>query len=153
MIAAGGGSAGGHVATTTAVIEAFNEEGEDTSVSSKPKVLVLFNPVIDNGPEGYGYERVKEHWEKFSPLHNIKKGMPPTIMFLGTKDALIPVSTGEAFKKKVEEVGGACELVLYKDMGHGFFNKIRYNNTLYRTDKFLVKHGFLTGEPTIKENQ
>ena len=53
-IVAGGGSAGGHIAAATASLSTFDEEGEDTSVSCIPKALLLFNPVFDNGPEGFG---------------------------------------------------------------------------------------------------
>ncbi|MCP3928596.1 MAG: alpha/beta hydrolase fold domain-containing protein, partial [Bacteroidetes bacterium] len=42
-IIAGGGSAGGHIAAATATVKGFNEEGEDTSISCRPKALVLFN--------------------------------------------------------------------------------------------------------------
>ena len=48
-IIASGGSAGGHLAAATALIEDFNESSDDLSVSSIPNALVLFNPVIDNG--------------------------------------------------------------------------------------------------------
>ena len=51
-IAAGGGSAGGHVAAATGTTEGFEEEGEDLDVSARPDALVLFNPVFDNGPDG-----------------------------------------------------------------------------------------------------
>ena len=49
-LAAGGGSAGGHVAAATGTLTGFNEEGEDTSISCIPNALVLFNPVFDNSP-------------------------------------------------------------------------------------------------------
>ena len=52
-VAAGGGSAGGHVAAATATTKGFNEAGEDLSVSCRPNVLVLFNPVYLNGPTVY----------------------------------------------------------------------------------------------------
>jgi acetyl esterase/lipase len=104
-IIAGGGSAGGHVAATTATIQAFDESSDDLSISPKPQALLLFNPVIDNSEKGYGYSRVEAYWKEFSPLHNIKKGIPPTIFICGTKDNLIPVATGELFKKKIEKVG------------------------------------------------
>ncbi len=55
LLAAGGGSAGGHVAAAAALIEGFNETDEDLTVSCRPNTLVLFNPVIDNGPNGYGH--------------------------------------------------------------------------------------------------
>lgn len=54
-----GGSAGGHLAAAIASIDGFNDATDDLSVSCKPNLLVLFNPVLDNGPEGYGYDRVK----------------------------------------------------------------------------------------------
>ena len=49
-IAAGGGSAGGHIAAATALLDGFGEPGADAVVSARPDALVLFNPVIDNGP-------------------------------------------------------------------------------------------------------
>jgi acetyl esterase/lipase len=153
-LAAGGGSAGGHVAAATGTVQDFDEEGEDTSVSAVPNALVLFNPVYDNGPDGYGHDRVREHWQDISPLHNIRRGMPPAIVFLGTRDKLIPVATGEAFRDKMREVGVKSELVLFEGQQHGFFNYGRGDNSNYlRTveamDRFLASLGFLTGEPTI----
>jgi acetyl esterase len=132
-IAAGGGSAGGHVAAATAMLKGFNEEGEDTSVSCKPAALVLFNPVFDNGPTGYGYERVKEYWQEFSPMHNLDSSALPTLVMLGTNDDLIPVATAEAYKAKMDELGVRCDLILYEEQPHGFFNKAKYEETLQAT--------------------
>lgn len=143
-IAASGGSAGGHLAAACYTNETFNEESDDLTISSKPDVLVLFNPVIDNSKEGYGYERVKDHYLEFSPLHNIRKGFPPTVFFLGTKDKLIPVSTAELFKQKIESVGSRCDLFLYKDQGHGFFNKNKnQEDILSKVDAFLQSIGYI----------
>ena len=145
-LVAGGGSAGGHVAATTGVLKGFNEEGEDVSVSCRPVALVLFNPVFDNGPEGYGYDRVKGYWEDFSPLHNLDASAPPTLVMLGTKDKLIPVATAEAYKAKMEELGVRCDLILYDDQPHGFFNKAKYDETLQAADQFLVSLGYLSAK-------
>ncbi|MGE4490120.1 MAG: alpha/beta hydrolase, partial [Kiritimatiellales bacterium] len=123
MLAAGGGSAGGHVADATALVDKFNEAGEDTSVSCRPDALVLFNPVFDNGPNGYGYDRVKGYWKDFSPMEHISKDAPPTLVQLGTKDSLIPVATAEKYKALMEKAGVRCDLVLYEGQPHGFFNK------------------------------
>ncbi len=145
-IAAAGGSAGGHLAAAAAVIEGYNEEGEDLSVSCIPNALVLFNPVFDNGPGGYGYNRIGEAYKEFSPLHNIQQGMPPAVVFLGSEDALIPVETANYFKTVMEKVGSRCELFLYEGEGHGFFNFRNYANytsTTGRTDKFLTSLGIL----------
>lgn len=152
QIIASGGSAGGHLAAATATIEKYNDVDDDLSVSCIPNALVLFNPVIDNGPGGYGFERVGEEYLYFSPLHNLRSGVPPTIIFLGTNDKLIPVETALYYKKVMEKVKSRCELNLYEGQGHGFFN---YNNTEFyletvrKTDEFLNSLGYLSGSPTI----
>jgi acetyl esterase/lipase len=154
-IIAAGGSAGGHLAAATALVQPYNEPG-DPPVSCVPNALVLFNPVIDNGPGGYGYERIGEHFFAFSPLHNIRAGAPPTIFFLGTADNLIPVETAEYYQTVMEKVGSRCELHLYEGAGHGFFNKGRagghYYKTVLATDKFLTALGYLSGEPTLTKD-
>jgi acetyl esterase/lipase len=121
-IAAGGGSAGGQVAAATAVSPAFDAPDEDTKISARPNALVLFNPAYDNGPEGAGYELVKERWRDFSPMHNIQKGMPPALVFLGTNDRIIPVATAKEFQKRMHDVGSRSELMLFEGQPHGFFN-------------------------------
>ena len=147
-VAAGGGSAGGHVAAATATVPGLDEEGDDGTVSAKPSALVLFNPVYDNGPGGYGHDRVGERYKEISPMHNIGQGVPPTIVFLGTKDKLIPVATAEKYKRLVEEAGGRCDLHLYDGQPHGFFNyrggkNPCYDKTVAAADAFLVDLGYL----------
>ena len=152
-IAAGGGSAGGHVAAATGNVPGLDEPKEDPAVSSKPNALALFNPVYDNGPSGYGYSRVKDRYQEISPMHNIRKGAPPTIVFLGDKDKLVPVSTAKTYQKKMEAVGSRCDLHVYKNQPHGFFNRSKSNQhfllTVGEMDRFLVDLGYLQGEPTI----
>lgn len=152
-IIASGGSAGGHLAAATALIDDYNESIDDLTISCIPNTLVLFNPVIDNGPGGYGYERIGEAYKNFSPLHNIKKGAPPTLFFLGTKDVLIPVETAKYYKVVMEKVDTQCELKLYEGQGHGFFNYRNpefYKQTIFETDQFLQSLGYLEENPIIK---
>ncbi|MDA7503936.1 alpha/beta hydrolase [bacterium] len=147
-LVAGGGSAGGHVAAAVATVPGLNAETDPKDVSCVPNALVLFNPVYDNGPTGYGYSRVKDRYKEISPLHNIRDGMPPAIVFLGTKDTLIPVSTGELFKEKMKAAGSDSVLKLYEGEPHGFFNQNKgdgsnYRDTVAAMDEFLKKHGFI----------
>jgi len=142
-IAAGGGSAGGHVAAATAVVDAFDDPTDDRSISCRPNALVLFNPVFDNGPKGYGYDRVKAYWKDISPMHQLDAQTPPTIVFLGTRDKLIPVATGEAYQSKMRALGVRCDLHLYQGQPHGFFNKGEpYRDTLEKSVAFLKSLGF-----------
>ncbi len=154
-VAAGGGSAGGHVAAATGNCSGLEEKGENLKISSKPDALVLFNPVYDNSSKGFGHDRVKPRWKEISPMHNIRKGAPPTIVFLGTKDNLIPVSTAQEYEKRLVAVGSRSVLHLYEGAAHGFFNKGRegdaYPDTVIKMDDFLNSLGWLKGEPTIKK--
>lgn len=145
-IVASGGSAGGHLAAATGIVPGLEEENENLLVSSKPDALVLFNPVFDNGPDGYGYGRIGDRYPEISPLHNISAGAPPAIVFLGTNDRLIPVSTAENFKARMEEAGNRCDLFLYEDQGHGFFNyknPENYRKTILETARFLESLGYI----------
>lgn len=143
-IVASGGSAGGHLAAATALIKDFNDPGDDLSVSCIPNALILFNPVIDNGPGGYGFERIGEKYKEFSPLHNIQKDAPPTILFLGSEDKHIPVETAKYYQTVMKKVGSRCELFLYEGAAHGFFNKPEYHpQTLLETGQFLESIGYL----------
>ncbi|MGB0154334.1 MAG: alpha/beta hydrolase [Verrucomicrobiales bacterium] len=150
---AGGGSAGGHVAATTGICDGLEGPDEDLSVSSKSQALLLFNPVYDNGPDGYGHDRVTEWFPAISPAHNITKGDPPTIVFLGSKDKLIPVSTAKKFRDDQEALGIKSELHVYEGEPHGFFNlklgqgkKEHFIDTILKTDAFLVGLGYLEDE-------
>lgn len=144
-IAAGGGSAGGHIAAATALVSAFDPENEDLSISSVPNALLLFNPVANNGPGGYGHDRVEAYWEAFSPLHNIGPGAPPTLFLCGTEDHLIPVSDVERYERAMQAVGARCEVHLYEGATHGFFNegKEHYAPTVVAMDAFLRSLGYL----------
>jgi len=152
-IVAAGGSAGGHLAAATALIDDYNENTDDISISCIPNALILFNPVFDNGPGGYGFERIGNAYKTFSPLHNIKTGAPPTIIFLGTNDQLVPIETAKYYQKVMNKVNSRCELFLYEGEGHGFFNYKNfeyYKKTIAESDKFLQSLGYLNKEPTIE---
>lgn len=158
-IAASGGSAGGHLAAAAATVSGLNDPNDNLKVSAKPNALVLYNPVFDNGPTGYGYERVGERYPEISPIHNIDKFTPPTIVFLGTKDHLIPVETAKLYQQKMEAAGNRCDLFLYEDQKHGFFNfredskdgNRYFTETLVQTDLFLESIGYLRGKPTLEK--
>lgn len=151
-IIAAGGSAGGHLAAATALINGYNEKSDNLKISCKPNALVLYNPVIDNGPGGYGYNRIGDEYKNFSPLHNIRAGAPPTIIFLGTNDSLIPVETVQYYQMVMSKVGSRCELRLFEGEGHGFFNYKNFENyrkTLSESDSFLQSLGYIKKEPMV----
>lgn len=152
-LAAGGGSAGGHVAAAAGTLAGWDEPDEDHSISSVPDALVLFNPVFDNSPEGFGNSRLGERWRELSPLHNIRPGVPPTVVFLGSEDKHLPVATAQQYCQVMEQAGARCDLHVYEGQPHGFFNYRDGTNPLYAAtvremDAFLESLGHLRGQPS-----
>lgn len=147
-IASAGGSAGGHLAACVGMLDGNDDPHNDTTVSPRSNAMLLFNPVFNNGPEGWGHQRVGDRYREFSPAHNISPDDPPAIVFLGSEDKLIPVKIVEDFKAGMTKAGVHCETRIYKGQGHGFFNARGgdnrfYKETLAAADAFLVSLGWL----------
>jgi acetyl esterase/lipase len=153
-VASGGGSAGGHVAACTGVIEGHEEEGEDLKVSSMPAAMVLFNPGVGTpSGKGFGSGYFKEHPD-LSPAKNVREGLPPTIIFHGTADTTVLFEDVEEFTALMEKAGNDCTLVPCEGQKHGFFNFGRgdsFEKTVTETDGFLARLGYLEGEPRVRE--
>ena len=169
-IAAGGGSAGGHIAAATACCDHIDEAGEDTGTSAVPNAVVMFNPGLIVGeyepPTDISDEQKKVMDNRFgasesrniSPYHHIRKDLPPMIIFTGEADTVTPVLAAKMFTKKMKEADNRCELHTYAGQGHGFFNKGRegskyFRLTMHETDRFLKSLGWLEGEPTIGNDE
>lgn len=166
-IVASGGSAGGHLAAATGTVKDFTGD-KDTSVSFRPNAMVLFNPVIDLTPdESKSGKALDKHLnimarlgakpEELSPMDHVKAGVPPTIIFHGKQDPLIPFATIEVFGKAMKTAGNRCEVVGFEGQQHGFFNPGRSDDnkcfieTLRLADRFLVSLGYLKGKPTTEK--
>ncbi len=165
-IVAAGGSAGGHLAACTGVIRDFDEPGEDTSISSAPNAMALFNPALVLAPVGdYGKdsrrlagmgERMGVEPKKLSPYHHVRGGLPPTVVFHGTDDRTVALVTAEMFRDAMQDAGNSCQLHAYPGQGHGFFNYNRDGGAMYRAtlrslDEFLIDLGYLQGSPTVAQ--
>ncbi len=165
-IAAGGGSAGGHIAGCTGTLPGLDEAGEDAQVSSVPDAMVLFNPALTLAPVdgndfgGFGArlpaEKLGAEPVAISPTHNVKAGVPPTIVFHGKADTTVPFATVEVFAAAMKKAGNRCEVAGFEGQQHGFFNFGRGDNsmflaTLTQADKFLASLGWLGGEPTVEK--
>jgi acetyl esterase/lipase len=155
-IAAGGGSAGGHLAASTALLKGFDEVNENLKISSVPNALVLFNPVLDIPEILYQLPKrmvkaLKGRETEISPMHHLFTGAPPTIIFHGTADESVPFHQATKYCDKMKEYGNRCEVVPFENLGHGFF---RYNPaflaTMESTVKFLISIGYLKEEPIIR---
>jgi len=140
-----GGSAGGHLAVSTALFDQVNEEGDDLAVSASPNVLVLLFPVIDTSKEGYGQAKIGERWQELSPAHNVRAGLPPTLTFHGTGDTVTPFAGAKAFHEAMLKAGNRSELDVNEGGAHGYLmrDKALFDDTMKKTDAFLKSLGLL----------
>lgn len=146
-IVAAGGSAGGHLAASLAMLEGFDEPSDDLGISPRPQALILLNPAVyvdyGDGPEGFE-GRAKEA----SPILHIRPGLPPTLVMHGTKDETVPYPLSRLFCTLMRRAGNECRLVTFEGRGHGFFNYEKGNLPDFRRslaiiDRFLVEIGYL----------
>lgn len=151
-IIASGGSSGGHLALSTAIISGYNEPTDDLSVSCVPNALVLFNPLIDTGPGGYGYGSIGAAYKNFSPIHNIQKGAPPILLLMGTEDKYVPMATALYFETVMKKVNNPFKLIFFEGQGHSFFNYSNfefYKKSVLEADKFLQSLDYLKSNPKV----
>lgn len=119
-----GGSAGGLLAASAALRQPAN---------ARPAALVLFNPVVDISgdilsrglPNAAAAEPglSERTLRAISPTTMPLAALPPTIIFHGTADKLVPFATVEAFCAKAQAAGRVCRLERYPGYGHSFYQR------------------------------
>ena len=148
-IAAGGGSAGGHIAACTTLTPGLDAAGEDTTISCKANALVLYNPVLFFGPQIAQQIGNDEALAKaLSPTLHLEKDSPPTLLMYGTADFLL--TQGNDFMKRSKELGHKSEMFLAEGQPHGFYNKPPWRGkTTQRMVEFLESIGYLSAAKAI----
>ncbi|MEQ1828317.1 MAG: alpha/beta hydrolase [Pirellula sp.] len=156
-IAAGGGSAGGHLAAAVATLEYRGSVADRATKDYRPNALVLFNPALVLAPTGTARDveikrttsnmadRVGDKPESASPYHHLHQDLPPTIIFHGRADSTVPYWTVEVFRDRAKELGAHCQLKGYDDQTHGFFNvgRPKHEETTASMIKFLREQKFV----------
>ncbi len=149
---ASGGSAGGHLAACLGTVEDTRN-----GAASKPNAMVLFNPRCIVDPKNPQYAFVQELGTQainISPYHHMDKNTPPSIIYHGTSDDLVPYEDSVLFHEKLLELGVSSSIELFENREHSFFygNKETpgyakpgedFQKTLDLTDSFLRDLTFL----------
>jgi acetyl esterase len=115
-LVAAGASAGGHLAATVALTA--------RDADARPAALLLWYPILDTGPGGYGHALFGERFTEASPLHllaNDPHALPPTLIMVGTQDPAVPEKTVRAFQSRAAAAGARCDVVLYPDADHPLY--------------------------------
>lgn len=172
-ICAAGGSAGGHLAACTALLSVPPGADENASISCVPDAMALFNPALVLAPlEGFetdetrreGLESLRPRLgaepEEISPVHHVRGDLPPTIIFHGADDPVVPIDGIREYAKRMTAAGNVCQLQEFAGAEHGFFNLRRgrpnadqqqqwHLRCLLQLDQFLTAHGWLEGSATV----
>lgn len=147
-VIAAGGSLGGMLALTTALVPGFDARGDDRTIACEPNALVLFNPAINLGPNlpNAAGEMIGD---QVAPALFQKQGAPPAIIFFGTADR--HNEPASAFVAKSRTLGNRCDYFTAAGQTHGFFNGQPWTAaTVIQADKFLASLGYLQGAPTLQ---
>lgn len=138
-IVAMGGSAGGHLAVSTALFDQVNEQSDPGGISARPDALILMYPVIDTSADGYGQTKIGERWRELSPVHNVRGGLPPALIFHGTADAVTPYVGARTFQDRSIAAGNTSTLITHPGGRHGYiiFDRDEYDHALKQMRDFL----------------
>ena len=136
-----GGSAGGHLSLLLATQGGPEPAADGTSIKSRVRAAVVFCPVTDltdltgstedpgdGGPprnfraafdqRPVDMDRWRETARELSPLHHVTSDLPPTLIFHGDRDTLVPISQSERFRDAAVTAGCDVELVVIRGAGH-----------------------------------
>ena len=152
-IIVGGGSSGGQLAASLAMIPDDNNQ-----IIEKIKGLVLLNPALNTSlldreiPENIE-ERRKKLWlfvkklfdgnfEKFSTSNYIREGLPPSIIFHGKLDKTIPIEIIEKFSNDMIDKGNMVKFLKWDNKGHQFYrwDKEAYPEVISELIKFIKEN-------------
>ncbi len=139
-IITGGGSAGGHISAIATMNPGLNDPSDPKDFDTSVVAYLWFNPA---------FSPADEKDPEVDILHQLKADLPPAISFFGSKD---PYKKGwDTAYAKWKSLGvKTIDYQIAPGETHSFFNKeLWLPVTLIAADRFLVKHGLLTGEPTL----
>jgi acetyl esterase/lipase len=158
-----GGSAGGHLALLAAYSpgkEALEGKGCNAGVSSRVAAVVDFYGPTDlttpfaraasqvkNLLGGKSFEEAPDLYRLASPLSHLTKEAPPTLIFHGTIDDVVPVDQADALAAKLKELGVPHEYARLEGWPHTMDLALPVNEYCKRRmAAFLQKH--LNGSPS-----
>jgi dipeptidyl aminopeptidase/acylaminoacyl peptidase len=58
------------------------------------------------------------NYEKASPIHYVRPGLPPFLLIHGDADLTVPVGISEAFYNALKTAGNECTYLIYPKGGH-----------------------------------
>ncbi len=140
-VVAAGFSAGGHLASSTAILDKFTIN--DGTFNSRPNAFIAHSASYNTTKSNFFRRQSNGKPESISTFHNAKKGLPPSIFFHGTNDHLAPLSEFTEFRDKMESLGNDFDYKIFQNVGHFFGDQKASNEVRILTDQFLKKLGYI----------
>jgi dipeptidyl aminopeptidase/acylaminoacyl peptidase len=79
------------------------------------------SPACDSSvATGQRAERFGPNPDAYSPQQHLDAKMPPTLLFHGDADTIVPFKYAVVLEEKLRTTGNACEFVPMPGGGHGF---------------------------------
>lgn len=140
-IITGGTSAGGHISALATMNPGLNDPSDPKNIDTSVAAYIWVNPAFSRGDE---------KTPEVDLMHYLKADMPPSIVFFGENDNW-KKGWDIAYAKWKSLGTKTIDLQIAPRQSHGFWNYSAQWQTvmLIATDKFLVRHGFLTGESPL----
>ena len=104
-----------------------------------PAYLNNTDPVLQEIIDTFGIEATTPFLEEVSPYHRATASSPPTILFYGGQDPLIPTTQGTAMRDRLVELNVANEFTLYPNEGHGWIG-LNLFDTSVKLKTFIELH-------------
>jgi len=76
-------------------------------------------PAIFFSPDATTPEAQRKIGAELSPINHVKPTMPPTLVYQGDADQMVPIFQARAFEQKCREVGAPFKLVIKPGAAHG----------------------------------
>jgi acetyl esterase len=154
-IAAGGGSAGGHLAAALNTIPGYDDPKDDANVSAKANALVLLYPAFDlSGGWSGGIASTRKAGMdplKFSPATMADASFPKTLILVGNLDPVSPPASNTAFLGRMKKAGVSVELFTYAGKEHKLFDRRKtdphFQSYLIHCSRFFQELGWLPQRP------
>jgi acetyl esterase len=170
-----GDSAGGHLASCLGTIDGYDDPKDNLTISAKVNAMVLCNPLsdftnntfikfiiggaaLDKNPTPEALMPTQAQIElarKLSPIFNVHKNQPPTLVMHGIDDKVILPEQSKLFTEAMKRAGNRCDLLLFENTRHAFIlpnytaTEEIVVNAVRQADMFLVSLKYLKGSPNL----
>ena len=154
-----GRSAGGHLSLSTGMLPVSAGFDAECISGTEPRVAAVINfygitdvaDLMAGRPNEKSYtvswlgsqRDRKEIADSVSPVHYVRRDLPPILTIHGDADRIVPYSHASDLHERLEAAGAENELLTIPGGGHGGFSKDE-SATIDRTIRaFLARHGLL----------